>query len=295
MDINHLHYFVEIVKSEFNLSVASKKLNVSQPALSQIIKSLEAKENIQLFERNKGRLVGFTKSGEVLYKHALILTANYATMLHDLRETTSKIKGEIRIGIPPLVLGFSLSEVISQMVSSNPEIEFTVVEAGAKALRDKLVSSDLDLAVLVSPTGLQNTNEYLIQESEYTAFMGEDNPLAKRDKLAWSDLNDMHLALPDGTYITYYKVMDKLASENITPKRTITSSNLEYLIMSTKKSSFITILPSAIKSELKLRNIVEKLFYEPIQWKSVICQLKKNRYSKAEKFVINTIHDYFSG
>ena len=290
-----MRYFVEIVNSQFNLSVASKKLIISQPALSQIIKSLEAKENMQLFDKNKGRLTGLTKSGEVLYKHALILTANYATMLHDLRETTSIIKGEVRIGVPPLVLGFSLSEVISQMISNNPDIDFKVIEAGANTLKEKLISSDLDLAVLLSPTELENANEYPIQESEYTAFMGEENPLAKLGKLAWSDLNGMHLALVDSTFMTYYKVMDKLASENIIPKRTITSANLEYLIMCTKRSSFITILPSPIKSELKLRNIVEKPFLDPIKWKSLICQLKKNRYSKAEKLVICTIRDYFSG
>lgn len=41
MDITQLKYFVCIVESDYNLSAASKKLHISQPALTQYIRKFE--------------------------------------------------------------------------------------------------------------------------------------------------------------------------------------------------------------------------------------------------------------
>lgn len=51
MDIEHLKYFVVVVNNSFNLSDASKKLHVSQPALSKYILKFESEEGVNLFHR----------------------------------------------------------------------------------------------------------------------------------------------------------------------------------------------------------------------------------------------------
>lgn len=41
MDINQMYYFKKIVESDFNLTEATKKIHISQSALSQFIAQLE--------------------------------------------------------------------------------------------------------------------------------------------------------------------------------------------------------------------------------------------------------------
>lgn len=54
MDINQMQYFVEIVKSNGNLTVAADNLFVSQSALSQFIKTLKnSKVCLSLTERTE--------------------------------------------------------------------------------------------------------------------------------------------------------------------------------------------------------------------------------------------------
>jgi len=295
MDIRYLEYFVEIVNSKFNLSLASKKLMISQPALSQIIKSFEIMENLQLFERYKGRLRDLTPSGRIFYKNALILIENYHHMMEELRETAGNVKGKIRIGIPPLILGIAFSEIISVMIAEHPEIEFEIIEAGSVELRKALMSKDLDLAVLVQPTEIASdfVNEFLVQESELTAFMSEDNPLAKKSKIHWSDLNDQFLAIFDSNYAVHHWIVEHLSAQNVNPKKTITSGNWDFLLMCTKKSAFITVFPSPIKNIFLLNGIQEVYFHDPIPWKVIICQTKKKRYSKIEKYVLKSMVEYF--
>lgn len=291
-------YFIEIVDSRFNLSAASKKLLVSQPALSQIIKSFEKEKNVQLFERSRGRLRGLTPAGEVFYKHALTLTEIHKQMLEELRDTDASVKGRIKIGIPPLILCIALSDVISSMISDNPDIEFEIVEAGALELGKALVSNELDLAVLIHPTNISAdvVNEFLLQESELAAFMSKVHPLAlaRKSGLDWSDLNNQHLAMFDNTFSMHHKLMERLSSLDIRPKKIIMTGSWAFLLTLAKKSDFITVFQSQIKNLFLLDDIAEIPFNDPIPWTLVICQTKKKRYNKVEKYVLNQILGHFS-
>jgi len=297
MDIRYLEYFIEIVNCKFNLSAASKKLKVSQPALSQVIKSFETAENLQLFERYKGRLQNLTASGKVFYRNALLLTDNYRNMLEELRESSIKVRGNVRIGVPPLILGITFSEILSTLISDNPDVEMEIVEAGSVELEEMLMTKALDLAVLVLPTGVDSelVDEHLIQESELAAFMSADNPLAKKRKLQWSDLNNQTLALQDSSFALHHRIKHRLDEENVQLKKVITSKSWDFLLMSTKKSNFITIFQSPIKDIFSLDGIVRVPFADPIPWRVAICQARKKRHSHVENFVLKTIIAHFDG
>ena len=290
MDIKHLQYFIEIVNSKFNISQASRKLMVSQPALSQIIKNFEVRENIQLFERYGGRLLGLTPSGKILYKNALILAGNYSNMLEELRKANIVLKGKIRIGIPPLILGTIFSHIIPAMILDYPDIEFEITEAGAFELRSALLAKSLDLAVLLeSEHDSHIINQYPLLQSELTAFMSADNPLTSRKKLHWANLNNQPMVILDNTFIVHHQLIEKFAAQKVNPKITIMSANWDFLLMSTRKTDFITILPSATANIFLMDGVAEVPFHDPIIWKAAICQIKKERYSQVEKHVLQTI------
>jgi DNA-binding transcriptional LysR family regulator len=295
MEIKHLEYFVEIINSNFNLTLASKKLMVSQPALSQIIKSFEFVENVQLFERHKGRLRSLTPGGEAFYKNALILIDNYRNMMSELREAATKLKGCIRIGMPPLFLSFAFSEVISSMIADNPDIDFKIVEDGAIKLGKELLAKNLDLAVLIQPTGIEDdtVREHLLQEMELSAFVSGDNPLVKNKKLDWSDLNDRNFALFDNTFAIHHRLIKLFNEKNVKPRKMMFSDNWDFLLMSVKKTDLITVFPSSIKRVFILNDIVELPFHEPIMWRIALCQPKKKHYSLIEKHVCDRIVAFF--
>ena len=77
MDIKQLKNFVVIVESDFNLSETSKKIHISQPALSQMFLHFEREENIELFKRSNGRLQSLTPAGENFYYTAIELLKQY--------------------------------------------------------------------------------------------------------------------------------------------------------------------------------------------------------------------------
>lgn len=294
MDIKHLEYFIEIVNSKCNMSTASKKLFVSQPALSSMITNFEREEGVKLFERYSGRLQNLTPSGEVFYEYAQQLVDNYYSMLHELRETSKKHKGKIKIGIPPFVLSVVFSQIIPTLILDNPDIEFTIVEQGAFDLKSLLVSKALDFAVLIAPADIDSgiSDKYTIKESELSAFMAKENPLAIHDKIYWNQLGSQQLAIINDTFMSHHQIKEQLKRSNIHPKIPITSSCWDFLLLSTRNSNLITILPSLLRPLFNMPDIVERRFHEPIPWKVVLHQPKKNWYSMLEKHVLKSILEY---
>jgi len=154
MDISQLEYFITIVDSHLNLSEAAGRIHISQSALSQMIRNFEKKENTILFKRKHRRLESLTLAGELLYKHALIITKQYENMLFEIRNLDADLKGEIRVGIPPFIISTIFSQIISLLKRKYPDIEITILEYGAYQLEKMLLAKEVDIAILLKPNKL---------------------------------------------------------------------------------------------------------------------------------------------
>ena len=203
-------------------------------------------------------------------------------MMEDLREDSVKIRGKVRIGIPPLILGIVFPDVVAQLVAKNPGVEFDIVEKGAHELKSMLILRELDYVVLLQPTEIDDSiiTEEILQEDELTAFLNENHPLAKKDRIDWKDLNEELLAIFDTSFMIHHKLIHKFTDEDVKLKRYI-------------NSDFITILPSPVNDFFKNDRIVEIPFNDPITWKVSLCRPKKESYSHVNQYVFNFIIDFF--
>jgi DNA-binding transcriptional LysR family regulator len=64
VDVRHLQAVV-VLAEELNFTRAAQILRISQPALSKQITELEEQHRLQLFVREKGRIVELTDAGRV--------------------------------------------------------------------------------------------------------------------------------------------------------------------------------------------------------------------------------------
>ena len=290
MDIKHLEYFTEIVNCDFNLSSASKKLNISQPALSSIIKNFEIENSMALFERYKGRLVNLTPAGEVFHNNALELLEQYNKMMTEVRESSLKLKGKVRIGIPPLILSVTFSKVMPKLILENPDIKFEIIELGAHQLRTKILSRELDFAILLQPTEISaNINEHLLAQSQLSAFMNTSHPLARKKALTWQEMSSVPLAMFDTSFMIYHQIISKFKEHNLQPNIALMSQSWDFLLLSVQNTALATILPAPVGELFNLQDIIQVPFVDPIPWKVSICHQKKSRYSSLETHVLNSI------
>lgn len=295
MDVNQLRYFIAIVESGCNLSLAAKKIHISQSALSQMITNFEKIEEIQLFIRKNGRLEELTASGQKLYDYALNILDMHEEMMAMVQTESAKQKGTIRVGIPSLILRVFFTELFASFIFEHPDIKIEIVEEGTHELRRMFLQNDLDYVVLIEPTNLDPKayEEYVIQIDEMTAFMSAQHRLSDKDKLKWNDLEKENIVTFTDSFMTHTLIKDVLEKYNLDTSIVVKSASWDFLIETTQKSNTIAILPSPITRFLSKDKYVEKHFVHPIPFNILLCRPIKAVYSTTETILHESILEYF--
>lgn len=296
MDINQLKYFINIVECGFNLSLAARKIHISQSALSQFITNFENDEQLILFNRKQnGRLESLTSAGQKIYQHAQRIVALYDEIEETVRRESARQRGTIRIGIPSLVLRVFFSSFIPKFIFENKHIQIEFVEDGTLELRKMLIEKELNCAVLIEPTNLdlQKFDEHVIQIDEMTAFCSTNHPLSSQDTLDWEDIMAYPLATFNKNFMTYRLVREKIDKIDKTKSIQFLSSSWDYLIEATVETDIVTILPAPIHTYLSDEQIQQSKFADPIPFNVHLCRPIKDKYSAVEQMVYESILDYF--
>lgn len=126
MDIIQMSYLINIVDSSYNLSLAVKKIHISQSALSQFITHFEASEGVQLFNRKNGRLDGMTEAGRMVYRFATEIVAKYEEMQDVIQKEAAKQQGTIRLGLPSIILRAYFSHLLPKFYVNYPTINIEI-------------------------------------------------------------------------------------------------------------------------------------------------------------------------
>lgn len=295
MDINQMHYFINIVECGCNLSLTAKKIHISQSALSQFITQFEQNEDLLLFNRKNGRLDGLTEAGEKILRFAKEIVAKHEEMDLTIQNESAKQQGTIRLGIPSLILRVYFSHILPKLLLDNPNINIQIVEGGGVALRQKFLTDDLNYAILIEPTSLDDKQyeQHIIQMDEYVAFMDKNHPLAQKELLEWQDLASYQLATFNKTFTTYHALTEKLAKEKIKTKITYTSSTWDYLVDLTQGNQIITILPQPISHFVDQERYKMVRFRDFIPFNIWLCRPYKAKMSDVEAFVYEEILKLF--
>lgn len=282
-----MYYFINIVECSCNLSLAAKKIHISQSALSQFVKNFEENESIQLFHRKNGRLDGLTEAGERIYRYSTEIVSKYEEMQNAIQSESAKQKGTIRLGLPSLILRFYFSNILPNFLLKHPHIDIQIIESGGVDLRQKLLAEELNYALLIEPTSLDTKKyeQHIIQMDEYVAFMDKNHPLASKELMEWKDLEAYQLGTFIKSFTTYGLIEEKLKKEKITAKLVHLSSSWDYLVESTYGTDIISILPAPIENLLDHERFKVVRFRDFIPFNIWFCRPYKARTNDVENFV----------
>lgn len=141
--------FWQVAKSN-SFSKASKKLYMTQPAVSQSIMQLESELEIRLFHRNsKG--VSLTREGKELFEYV-----NSAINLIDLgEEKLLRFKnlevGELKIGVGDTISRYFLLPYLEKFHNLYNNIKFKIINGTTLELCSKLKAGEIDIAICNFP------------------------------------------------------------------------------------------------------------------------------------------------
>lgn len=149
MTLKQLEYF-DAIATVGNMTKAAQMLHISQPPLSIHLKALESELGVQLFERDKKKLV-LTKEG-VIFKERVDKILNLInSTIYDIQNMHVKNHSTIRIGSIMSASNRILPEKILDYKEKYPNVDFQIHEGSSSDIIEKINSNLIDIGFVREP------------------------------------------------------------------------------------------------------------------------------------------------
>lgn len=179
-----------------NMHQAARKLAVSQPAVTKVVRDIEDILGLSIFERHS-RGMRLTPVGRdiIPYLRRIIdttrLCAETVAVQHNTESTT------VRIGAVAAGIGGILAPHLSRFTKDHPKVHVKVREIEGRHIPMLLAEGEHDLLVCRSPDVVAAPWKFVsLLEDEHAIFAAPDHPLAKTVDLTLEDLKDCVWLMP---------------------------------------------------------------------------------------------------
>lgn len=298
--------YVKTIADEMSISQAAKKLFIAQPSLSQSLQRLEESLGTQLFNRTTNRMT-LTYAGERYYETACQILKLYENLETEISDINGLKTGRIHIGITNHLGTIVLPKVLPEFHRECPFVEITVFEENTQAQEAKLISRELDFAILHAPKHDPNPllNYEILGNDSFVLAVCPEHPLIKKAQkqtgYPYPVLDPKYLK--NESFIMLHKeqrirhVTDAILQQaGIEPDILLTVKNYETAQSLAGQGMGVTFLP------LSYANLIS-MEYPPVLlsidrsystgWDLCITTLKNGFLSKADQYFLSLIRKYF--
>ena len=198
MNISYeLYKTFDVVANCSTITEASKKLNISQPAVTKAIQNLEWQLNGNLFVRSK-KGIKLTENGKKFYnyiKPALLQIAEAENLFNNI----SKIDiGEIKIGTSNTILKYFLMKYLKIYSLTFPKINISIEESYTPTLINMVKNGNLDIAIIYANENdpkLEGLKVYNLKKLHYCLIGNNKYKKYCNKKISFSEIKNENLIL----------------------------------------------------------------------------------------------------
>ncbi len=250
MELRHLRYFLAVAE-ELNITRAARRLNISQPPLTQQIKALEAELGVTLIDRSAYR-IALTDAGQVFAGEAARILDAVRAAAGLVRSAARGARGRVRVGFTesasfnPLV-----TSALRAFRAAYPQVEISLEEHPSTDLATALREGGIDVGFLRPPLPEGRGLVFdLLEREPLVVAVPSEHRLARRRRLRLSDL-------AAETFILYPRavrpgladeVVDACEAAGFTPRVGQYTPQLSSTINLVAASLGISVVPASMRS-----------------------------------------------
>jgi DNA-binding transcriptional LysR family regulator len=184
MKLTSLRALVAAIE-EGSLRSAARRLGVSQPALTKMIRELERELSTTLLLRSTTGVIA-TAQGIVLYERALAAERELSHAVDQIQQLGGRMTGALTIGAVPLAVMLLVPETLRTFGREFPGIQLRVIEELYIAQLTRLRKGEVDVALGPLPDQLP-PGEFVVETLmpiSMVIVVRKGNPLARARRLA---------------------------------------------------------------------------------------------------------------
>ncbi|MEV6421964.1 LysR family transcriptional regulator [Streptomyces sp. NPDC051662] len=227
MEIRELQWFTALAECE-HVTLASERMNISQPTLSRAIRRLEARVGVPLFDRQQNRL-RLNKYGEVFRAHALRAIAEIETAEQRVAALVDPDAGTVVLGFLHSYGTWLVPELLSGYRSIAPRTTFELRGDAADSVVDGVRQGRLDMG-LTGPRPAGDDLAWIpLREEPLCVLVPAGHRLAVRRRVKMADLAEESFVALQPVF-GLRQITDRLcAAAGFIPRVTLESTELSTL------------------------------------------------------------------
>jgi DNA-binding transcriptional LysR family regulator len=264
---------------------------MTQPAVSQYIRTLEESVGTRLLERNN-KFVRLNKAGEIVYHHAKEILALYTQMQYLVDDLTNNASGPIAIGASFTFGEYILPHIIAELQKHYPLIQPSIVIHNTAEIIESVKKRQLDIGII---EGFFNDDKLIaevVSEDKMVIVSSSGHPFLKK-KVGIRELEKETWILREKGSGTREAAENLFRTHHFTPKKIMEFGSTQVIKESVQAGLGVSLLSRwAIDKELT-NGYISWLDVEELPFKRNFSIVTYTPYqTKAVKTFIETLRQY---
>ena len=238
-----LHNFATIVEQQ-SLNRAAKLLNVSQPALSRQLHTLEDETGLALFER-KGKRLQLTPAGQLLYQYALEEHKLELRFQQDYAKLGRRRNSAITIGASLTTLQSTLPDLITLFTITEPDTDITAITGKTHEVVGLVKARKVDVGLVASTIDDPQLMCVPLFHDHLCLVVPRNHPLATKPAVQLRDVDDLPMILFSRG--TWYRILTDEWFEryDVKPRIKMEIDSFEAILRLVGTCNIATLLPKS--------------------------------------------------
>lgn len=138
---------LQIISEENNITKASERLFISQPALTYRIRQIEKDFNVKIVSRSK-KGIRLTTEGEYLVQYAKKMIQELRKTRDALLNISGNLQGTLRIGAASNFAQYKLPSILREFLTLHPNVQTRVSTGKSHDILDLLNDGKIDIGII---------------------------------------------------------------------------------------------------------------------------------------------------
>lgn len=218
MTLQQLRGLCAIVTSSYSVSRAAKVLHTSQPAISKMVRSLEAETRTDIFLRARGRIIGLTDVGAEMVSLAHRILDDVKAFSDISENRFDQRAGALKIGTTHLHARYPLLKVIKGFRRDFPNVHAHLALGHPRQIVEWVSEGDVQVGICTLPQqvpgNVVSLPAYVIERCLITPL---GHPLLKKRTIGFNDLARYPLIAYDNLFNSGWLVEAEFEKRGIKP------------------------------------------------------------------------------
>lgn len=254
--LQELRYLVAVADAQ-HFERAAELCHVSQSTLSAQLKKLEDQLDVMLFDRSQRQAAPTPVGREIIAQARLVLEEARKIQAIALRRL-DPMQGVLRVGVIPTLGPYLMPHLLPPIRAAYPKLRLFLREDLTDHLLRQLRGGELDLLLMALPVRHEGLETLVLFEEPFRVALPVGHPLAERDRIRESDLEDYGILLLEEGHCLRDQALAICQSPRVIEE--FTASSLETLRQMVAAGIGLTLLPELairLDSEMAYRQLIE--------------------------------------